>query len=278
VISALRDFVPVTGNTHDLQNRRSELGAWFMKTVSSVNARVEQGHTTQGFYVVAADGTAYGFNNNRSVERVLAFMADGLKKFRTNPPQAPTVPVLEHKKLAPPEGASVLRVYSRIVPTPEGCNESNKNLQRDHLWVLPAEARALAAGQVPEPLQLRLCRFTLVDAVRGEPDFWQEANIESKSFSVVNGPNGRCVSGKFAMKSARQTLQGDLELVFTVREGKLVTAKGYAACTASGSGTWTPGAPDGTFPLKFAFVMAPESKDTVPPQAAMYGREYLTGK
>jgi hypothetical protein len=275
VIAALRDFVPVTGNTHDLQNRRSELGTWFMETVARVNSRVEQGHTTQGFYVVAADGTAYGFNNNRSVERVLGFMAEGLKKFRAAPQPQVNVTELQHQPLLPPEGASVLRVYTRILPAPEGCNESNKNLQRDHLWVLPAEAAALAKGEVPEALQLRLCRFTLVDAVRGEPDFWQIGQIESKAFSVVGGKH---VSGRFSMRSARQTLEGTLELVFSVRDGKLADAKGYAECTASGSGQWTPGAPEGKFPLKFAFVMAPPTKDTVPPQAAMYGREYLTGR
>ena len=47
VIASLKDFVPVTGNTHDLQNRRSELGTWFMQTVAKVNSRVENGQTSR---------------------------------------------------------------------------------------------------------------------------------------------------------------------------------------------------------------------------------------
>ena len=249
-----------------------------MQTVAKVNARVEQGHTTQGFYVAAADGTAYGFNNNRSVDRVLAFMADGLTKFRANPPTATDTRQLAHTPLKPPEGATVLRVYSRILPAPEGCNESNKNLQRDHLWILADEARLLANGEIPESLVLRLCRFTFVDAVRGEPDFWSVGQIRERKFTVTSDRTGTTLNATFTMESARQTLTGLFESRFTIRDGTVSDFKGYAECTASGSGQWTPGAPERKFPLKFAFVMAPNTKDTVPPQAAMYGREYLTGR
>jgi hypothetical protein len=249
-----------------------------MQTVAKVNSRVENGQTSQGFYVVAADGTAYGFNNNRSIDRVLGFMTDGLKKYRANPPDVTEVPTLEHMRFAPPAGASVLRVYSRILPAPEGCNESNKNLQRDHLWILAEEAKALRSGAVPESLRLRILRFTLVDAVRGEPDFWSSAQIESERLTTIEREGTYTVQGAFAMKSARQSLKGTLQLALTFDGDKVASAKGYADCVASGSGTWTPGAPEGEFPLKFAFVLAPATKDTVPPQAAMFGREYLTGQ
>jgi hypothetical protein len=245
-----------------------------MQTVSAINPRVKEGNTSQGFYVVAADGTAYGFNNNRSIERVLSFMADGLKKHKTTPSGDVLIEQLAYAPLSPPLEASVLRVYSRILPTPEGCNDSNKNLQRDHFWVLAKEARALATGTVPETLQLRLCRFAFVDAVRGEPDFWSTAHIKSRSFTVKGG----ILTGEFEMGSPRQTMLGKFEAEFTVANGKVTAFKGYADCTASGSGQWTPGAPEGKFPLKFAFMLAPPTKDTVAPQAALFGREYLTGK
>ncbi len=274
MIKSLGDFIPVSGNTHDLQNRRTELGAWFMKTAASVNPRVSEGITSQGFYVVAADGTAFGFNNNRSVERVLGFMADGLRKFRSAPPRKVDIPVLQHAKVQPPMGSLVLRVYSRILPTPEGCNESNKNLQRDHLWILPEEASALAEGRVPDALRMRILRFTLVDAVRGEPDFWAPTEIVASSLGVA----GNRLTGSFSMKNAKQTLKGTIDAELTIERGRVTGLKGYADCVATGSGTWTPGAPNGEFPLKFAIVAAPTGKDTVAPQAAMYGREYLTGR
>jgi hypothetical protein len=249
-----------------------------MSTVAKVNARVDQGNTSQGFYVVAADGTAFGFNNNRSIERVLAFMADGLKKFQSTTISDAKIEPLAFAPVAPPDGATVLRVYSRVLPTPENCNESNKNLQRDHFWVLAEEAESLAQGAVSESLQLRLCRFALVDAVRGEPDFWRLEHIKSRVFEVVNGPEGKTIVGSFSMLSGRQSLVGRIEAAFTVSSGRVTAFKGYAECTASGSGTYTPGAPEGKFPLKFAFVLAPATRDTVAPQAAMFGREYLTGK
>lgn len=278
MISALRDFIPVTGNTHDLQNRRSELGAWFMKTAASVNSRVDDGMTSQGFYVVAADGTAYGFNNNRSIDRVVAFMAEGLKKYRASPPVVTDVPVLKGGRIVPPDGATVLRVYSRITPVPEGCGDSNKNLQRDHLWVLPGEVSELQNGAFPEALKLRLLRFCLVDAVRGEPDFWTQSEVESGEFKVTSDGTLTKIKASFSMKSVGQSLSGTFDAELSIGKGRLTSFKGYADCTASGSGTWTPGAPEGYFPLKFAFVIAPEAIDTVAPQAAMIGREYLTGK
>ncbi len=278
MISALRDFVPVAGNTHDLQNRQSELGKWYMSTVAKINARVDTGHTSQGFYVVAADGTAFGFNNNRSIERVLGFMADGLKKFKASPPTEVPIEVLSYAPVGPPAGASIVRVYSRILPVPEGCAESNENLQRDHLWILPDEAKSLASGEVPESLQMRLCRFTFVDAVRGEPDFWQTGHVKEKSFTVKRVGSGHVLTGSFSMASGKQSLIGALESELTIVGNKVTAFKGFASTTARGSGTYTQGAPEGEFALKFAFVLAPRAIDTVAPQAAMYGREYLTGR
>jgi hypothetical protein len=209
---------------------------------------------------------------------VLGFMADGLAKFRANPPVVKDVAALQHTRLAPPAGASVVRVYSRILPTPEGCNDNNKNLQRDHVWILKEEVRLLAKGEVAEPLRLRLLRFALVDAVRGEPDFWTVADIKQSEFRATTGNGAVAVHASFSMQTAKQTLSGTMDLEIKTDGDEVTHVKGYAACTASGSGTWTPGAPEGKFPLKFAFVLAPQTKDTVPPQAAMYGREYLTGR
>jgi hypothetical protein len=124
---------------------------------------------------------------------------------------------------------------------------------------------------------LRLLRFALVDAVRGEPDFWSVADIKNADFRATVGSGATTVHASFSMRSAKQSLVGTLDIELRTSGGAVTALKGYADCTASGSGTWTPGAPSGEFPLKFAFVLAPQAKDTVPPQAAMYGREYLGG-
>jgi hypothetical protein len=266
--------VPFAGNTHDLQNRQGEVQRWFMETVGKVNPRVGQGITTQGFYVIGADGSAYAFNNNRSVERVLNFMDRGMAGFRSNPPKAAAIPEPKEVVIRPPEGTSVIRIYSRIKPCPSGCDPGNENLQRDHFWVLPEEVRALAGGIVSVSLKIRLCRFALVDAVRGEPDFWTLGEVRIGAFSIKNG---RTLTGSFKMSTAdgKRGLEGTLEAELRVEGARIAAFKGFAETTAWGQGTWTPGAPEGKFPLKFAFVLAPNGIDAVAPQAAMFGKEYL---
>lgn len=241
-----------------------------MKMAGKANPRIDQGVTAQGFYVMAADGTTYGFNNNRSVERVLGFAANGLAAYRKAPPARVEIPQPKDVQPKPPEGTTVLRVYSRISPVPKGCDGSNENVQRDHLWILPGELGSSAS----ENLAKRLCRFVFVDAIRGEPDFWRPAEIKTCTLRVV--APGR-LTGEFAMATAdgRRGLEGKFEASFSLLGGKLSTFKGYAEGTAWGSGTYTPGAPEGKFPIKFAFLVAPKTPDTVAPQAAMIGREYL---
>lgn len=262
----------MVGNTHDLQNHQSAIGTWFKQTASKVNPRNLDQQTSQGFYVVAADGSAYVFNNNRSVDRVLQTLDKGLTGFRSSPPAKVDVSDEKQWTPEPPEGATILRVYSRIKPVPPGCDASNENLQRDHFWILAPEIEAWRKGAVPDSLVLRLCRFALVDAIRGEPDFWRIDQIRARSFSV----EGSLLKGTFAMQTpdGKRGLTGSIELQFA-KDGGI---KGFAETTAWGAGTYTPNPPAGKFPLKFAFVMAPKAADTVAPQAAMFGREYLIGR
>jgi hypothetical protein len=270
--------VPFAGNTHELQNRQTDTAKWFMQTVGKVNPRTDQGETTQGFYVIGADGSAYVFNNNRSVERVLDFMRRGHEGFQAKPPVETQIPMNQSVQLKPPPGTTVLRLYSRIKPAPAGCDPANENLQRDHLWILPEEVASLATLQAPQALVNRLCRFTLVDAIRGEPDFWKPEEVRTSKFKVMKNPKGGYVlKGPFAMQTAdgKRGLEGTLEAEFNIAAEKITAFKGFAGSTAWGSGTYTPGAPAGKFPLKFAFLLAPASKETVAPQAAMFGREYL---
>jgi len=249
-----------------------------MQTVGKVNPRGDQGQTTQGFYVIGADGSAYVFNNNRSVERVLDFMRRGIEGFQAKPPAVTQIPAAQSVPIEPPLGTTVLRLYSRIKPAPAGCDPSNENLQRDHLWLLPGEVTALANLEVPATLVHRLCRFTLLDAIRGEPDFWRPEEIRSGKFEAAkNLKGGYVLKGTFAMQTAdgKRGIEGKLEGEFSISGERITAFKGFADSTAWGSGTYTPGAPDGKFPLKFAFLLAPAAKDTVAPQAAMFGREYL---
>ena len=249
-----------------------------MQTVGKVNPRGDQGQTTQGFYVIGADGSAYVFNNNRSVERVLDFMGRGLEGFHAKPPARIEIQPSQNVLITPPAGATVLRVYSRIKPVPAGSDPANENLQRDHFWILPDESAALAKLQVPENLAMRLCRFALVDAIRGEPDFWRPEEIQSNKLEVAKNPKGGLLlKGTYKMQTAdkKRGVEGAFEAELQIISDKVAAFKGFAEATAWGQGTYTPGAPSSKFPIKFAFLLAPATKDSVAPQAAMFGREYL---
>ena len=273
--------MPFAGNTHDLQNRRTDDGTWFLDTVRKVNLRGEQGGTTQGFYVVDADGNAYGFNNNRSVERVIDFAASCLAKYKSAvhsnsikiTPNIDSIP-------DPPAGAMVLRVYQRIIPVQPNSHPSNANIQLDYFWILKEEVAALKDALVPESLQFRLLRFAFNDAIRGEPDMWRVEEIKKREFRAIKTDHGVRLTGKFAMQTAdgARGLEGSFEAEITIENNSLTQFKAVADTTAWGRSTYTPDPPEGKFPLKFAIVIPLKDAVQVAPQAAFYGNEYLTGR
>lgn len=281
MIEQLRQFVPYAGNTHGLQWRKSDESNWFMNTVRKVNLRGERNETTQGFYVVDAGGGAYGWNNNRDVDRVLGFLKSGLTQYRSVAVKSTaTIEPKDDSIPDPPVGTTVLRVYQRIMPVPKGADPANENVQRDHFWLLASEAEGLAKGEVPESLSLRLCRFVFNDAIRGEPDMWLPQEISERSFKATRKGDLVVLEGVFAMATSNRGrgLKGTLTAEVRMSGDKVVGFKGVADTTAWGRSTYTPNPPDGEFPLKFAFIVAPKTPDTVAPQASNHGASYLTGR
>ncbi len=281
MIEQLRQFIPYAGNTHSLQWRKSAESNWFMDTVRKVNLRGERNETTQGFYVVDAAGGAYGWNNNRDVDRVLGFMRSGLTQYRSVASR--DVLQIQPKEDGipdPPAGATVLRVYQRIMPVPKGADSANENVQRDHFWLLASESAALVKGQVADTLSLRLCRFVFNDAIRGEPDMWRPQEISERSFSASRKGDVVTLEGSFAMATAKRErgLKGKLTAEIRFSGERVVGFKGVADTTAWGQSNYTPNPPKGEFPLKFAFILAPTTPDTVAPQATNHGASYLTGR
>lgn len=289
------EFIPVVGDTHALQNGHSATAQWFQKMAGAVNPRLAKNETAQGFYVFAADGTAYGFNNNRAVERVTQFMDQGLERFRKNPPAKIDIPqaalTAAYAKPVPPD-AVVVRVFSCIRPLPPGAPENNARVGRDHLWISADEVKAIlsAAGKVgatvplPPTLIARLTRFHLIDNVRGEPDMWAETDVWRAEFSArVEAVSDDFVigfTGEFEMRTAdgKRGYEGRIEGRFVIRGGtrQLYKFFAYAEGQAWGVSTYTPGAPEGRFPLVIAMLRADdEMAQVTPPQAAACGEEYL---
>jgi hypothetical protein len=131
-----------------------------------------------------------------------------------------------------------------------------------------------------ESLSLRLCRFVLNDAIRGEPDMWLPSEIGLRSFSAARRSDVVELSGSFAMEAANKSrgLRGTMTAEVRFSGERVVGFKGLADTTAWGRSTYTPNPPKGEFPLKFALILAPKTPDTVAPQATNHGASYLSGR
>jgi hypothetical protein len=273
-----------------------------MKMAATVNERVTKGITSQGFYVAAPDGKGYGFNNNRSVERVNWFMDNAVKKMKDNPPQIVEIPQSEIDApfaRSPGEGTSVLRIFSRIRPVPAGSHKSNNTVARDHIWIYPhestemwklTEVSAAEPRRLPSAVLGRLLRFHLVDNVRGEPDFWKPSEIRKADFKASlfgrsnSNMRGLRFEGTYEMQSAdgKRGMSGNLEGVIWLTkrssEPKVYVVdsfKAYGEATAWGAGTYTPNPPAGKFPMVFAIVQVNDAASkVVTPQAATWAGEY----
>ena len=251
-----------------------------MDTVRKVNVRADKNETVQGFYVVNASGDAYGFNNNRNVQIVLDFMRSKLADFNSSPQTKVTIAEQPDSIPDPPADSTVLRIYQRIMPVPAGSNYANQNVQRDHFWLLASEKEQLLKGVVADSLSLRLCRFVFNDAVRGEPDMWTLSQIKKREFSATVEEDVVTLRGNFHMQTEdnKRGIEGKIHAEVRYKEGDVLDFKAVADAEAWGRSTYTPDEPEGRFPLKFAFVMAPKARDTVAPQATSYGPSYLTGR
>jgi len=246
-----------------------------MRLAAQVKPDVENGNTAQGRYVGGPDGTAYAYNNNRSVERVLAMMDTGLAGYRAKPPAKVSFEGDQSYGARPPAGTTVVRVFARITPLPPACDDANQNVARDHMWISAAEASALNSRTVPASFANRLVRFHLVDNVRGEPDHWRPSEITKSDFQVKNGH----LNGTYEMSTAdgKRGLSGSFEAQLTFSSnGEIVGFRRYGEAIAWGRSTYTPNPPEGKFPIKFAFVLAQdEMSRVVSPQAVFYGNEYF---
>jgi len=202
------EFIPYTGDTAELQFEfgyaRYEVADWFRKMAADSGWKKE-GNTAQGLYVAGADGTCYGRKKTLSVAATHRFLNACLEGFKKKPP-APAV-ITDAELKAPftrpaAKSTSVIRVYSRIRPLPEGADNRNANVGRDHLWIYPEDLKSLLAADetasepeeaekarkefvLPEALVARVIRFALCDMIRGEADFWKPTEVTLVDFKAL---------------------------------------------------------------------------------------------
>jgi hypothetical protein len=308
VQKALTDFVTVAANCRDLQGRskdpkKDELGAFFWKVADQSHSMAQGGETTQGLYAFSTTGELYGWMNDRDIPTLLALLAKARAAHAAAPPKKLTL--AEPKPdaaLEPPEGAAVVRVYSRVKPLPEGlaADDLNRSVGRDHLWILKSEIEAIEKAveadgkcEVPRALAARIARWHLLDNVRGEPDRWMASEVKKASFTVthlatLSGRTRAHLDGAFFMlaKAGKKgedgrilgergfegTIEGELEIDPT--KSRLTGLRLHARGKFWGESTYSLNAPKGKFPLELAFVLTGEKEPhVVSPQGLGDGRD-----
>jgi hypothetical protein len=308
------EFVPVAVDRWYEHRRQDETGEFYRK-VAFQGPRGKTDETTQGRYACTADGRLLGFNNNRDVGRLKGMLAKALAELSklSPPPPPPSPPATGAAGEAgkpdaryfreAPEGSLVLDVHAKILTgaetSPPAWRRVNAEVvSRDHLWILKEEVAALAppAGAapgdeivVPEALKMRIARFHLVDNVRGEPDLWRrdEVKLAAMRLAVESIGKGGEVALDLTGEVRLESKGGDRAYDARLR-GRLVFDPEKRAFTAfdvvargdcRGEGTYTKGAPEGTFALAVAIRLGDgRVDDGVPPQGARDLGGYLRGK
>ncbi len=272
-------FIPVAIDQAYQRRQKDAEGHFYQKIANQGPRPTDQG-TTQGRYVATADVLLLGFNNNRDPARLLKLMQEGVK-VTPSTTAAPITPGPPDPKYVygPPKGGLVVRVNSLVLGGYEETTDPSKKIfqeamGRDNLWIRKDEHVALAKGEVPESLIIRLARFHLVDNTRGEPPMWEASEIMENKIELNSGK----LSGNIHLK----TPSGDREFKVAlmgfveVRGGVVTRFDLVAKGLFRGDGPYTGGAPKGDFPLAIAFRLADnlDPADGIPPQGS---RGWLDG-
>jgi hypothetical protein len=289
-----RDFIPAVGEHFQLL--RGANGEWWQRLVSSVQPNY-RGGSTQGYYILGADGHGYLWDNYPP--RLRTFLATGVERYRQNPAAA-IVTAAEIRRDAPPPpppGTSVVRLFTRIRPLPANAGPMNALLGRDYMWVLAEEVKAIAAGPksgdfpLPEALVARLVAFHMVDNVRGQVWPWRPQEITKARFTarfVSEEGTQRTykLHGDFAKRDSHPPAWNDRghegtfegELTIDMQSNKIVRFRARADCTAWSDATYDRNSPPptGRYTVICALVEANDKlAQEVTPEQAGTGEYYL---
>ena len=266
--------VPVAIDQWNQRRQKDSEGEFYRKIASQGPRHDFENGTTQGLYMAAPDGTFLGYTNNRDPERVLQMLTSALARFRPTDAQQLVAERIDQRfNLQPPQGGLIVRVCAKVMggydePETQFQQIFQTSLSRDNLWITKAEHEALAAGDFPDRLALRIAQFHLVDNTRGEPPFWKKPEVVSAEFAIDRNQ----IAGQVELKSTSgdRTYSARLRGQLTQTDGKITQLKMVAIGLFSGKGPFTGGAPKGPFPLAISFTLADgtDFADAVPPQAA----------
>ncbi len=158
----------------------------------------EKFQTYQGMYVVSPDAQCYDYRVawQLPADKYLGILEQALEKYAASEPQQISITAdVSTKSTSPAPDASttVLRVFSRIRPLPAGCDDGNRGIGRDHMWIFEDEVQELlmaarkAQGKpfaMPRRITGRLVRFQLLDTVRNVSPAFAESDVKHASFTL----------------------------------------------------------------------------------------------
>ena len=312
IISLLNEkFVPATDDDWYNRRRKDAAGEFFMK-VAMQGPRGKGNGTKQGHYIITPSGKLLGFNNNRSVERRMAFIRDALAKWEALPaaerkPGAVKVAPLgsartdKNFQADPPADGVVLAAAARILKAGDGGKMEHCGAEDsprgwghltavDHMWIQKSEWDELIAagkkgGDMPPRIAYRLLRSHLIDFTRGEPPFWKHGEVRSHKLSIspLGKPGHFKVEGEALLATDADPAKADrgyqvklLGKIETDASGKATKFDLVALGDHWGEGTYTRGARPGRNPLGIAFSLV-DPKDhaaTVRPQNSRWLQGY----
>jgi hypothetical protein len=308
------DFIPVTGDDWYQRRRDDEEGKFFRK-VANQGPRKGSG-TKQSVYCLTAGGK---FLSSRPGDVKPEYMREMLKRglaaWKKLPeserkPGAVKVPDLAavdtRYSRKPPEGGLILNVHARILEKDaqgalcKGTCDSigGDQASRDHLWITPAEWKALVPAdpqkgdQSPLPSRIaeRILRFHLVDNTRGEPPMWTREQIRSSKMTliVVEATADRIrlrLDGSALLSSDANTAKAgrgfDAQMLgyidYDRKKREIGRFDFVVVGDYWGQGRYTGGARAGRAPLGIAFELASgkQAADLVPPQGIRDRFDYL---
>lgn len=261
------------------QRRQKDTEGEFYRSIVKQRPRFKDfNRTTQGFYLTDSSGKLLFYNNNRDPEKLLRLLTQGLEEFLAAPPHSQQAIEVESRdprwNVGPPAGGLVVRVRAKVL----GGYESTDNrwtkifqsaLSRDNLWITSEEHQRLVAGDFPASLQRRIAKFHLVDNTRGEPPMWRPADIQNLDIQLSASGH---LQGSVLLENETQSrgYQANLMGEIDTEDGKVTKFQMVCLGEFWGKGRYTPGAPQGKFPLAIAFTLADgnDIADRVPPQGS----------
>lgn len=298
------EFIPATGE-HILLSRGA-FSQWYVGMVQQARPgfRGPNQQSTQGYYVVGADGTGVLHDANTfSVERLNQFLDRGLQRWRQAGPRAASTITPEQQRQAepvpPPPGTSVIRLFTRIRPVPAGAHFTNQRLGLDYMWITQEEVRQLAqegnSGQpfaLPTSMVSRMVLFHMVDNVRGQVPTYQPQSVSRATFNArAAGGTGNMrrftFAGDYAKRDSRPPrwndrgqegrVEGEFEV--DVSASRITRLRAVAESQGWSDATFSPyPPPSGRYPIVCALIEANDDiAQRVTPEPAAQGntRFYL---